>query len=133
MFNPDYLISSGNYAEVMDSVVLPALKERETQTTLAAADGTSLYCVSYAADQPAGTVLVLHGFTENAYKYAELIYSLLNSHFLSSPTISAAMAVPAVRTASRIRPSPMSAPLKTTSAIWRSCVTASSGRCRRRI
>ena len=81
MFNPDYLISSGNYAEVMDSVVLPALKERETQTTLTAADGTSLYCVSYAAEQPAGTVLVLHGFTENAYKYAELIYSLLNSHY----------------------------------------------------
>lgn len=81
IFNSDYLVASENYSEAMSSVVLPALKARETQTTLSAKDGTPLYCVSYNADSSVGTVLVLHGFTENAYKYSELIYSLLNNGF----------------------------------------------------
>ncbi len=81
MFNADYLISSDDYAGVMDTVVLPALKEREKQVTLSGKDGTPLYCVSWDAENPAGTVLVLHGFTENAFKYSELIYSLLRNGF----------------------------------------------------
>ena len=81
MFNADYLISSDDYTEVMDTVVLPALKEREKQTTLPAKDGTPLYCVSWDADNPSGTVLVLHGFTENAFKYSDMIYSLLRNGF----------------------------------------------------
>ena len=81
MFNPDFLVASADYAGVMDTVVIPALRDREKQTTLRAGDGTPLYCVSWSADHPAGTVLVLHGFTENAYKYSELVYSLLNSGF----------------------------------------------------
>ena len=81
MFNEDYLIASADYTRAMESAVLPALEERETRTTLTANDGTSLYCVSWNADSPAGTVLVLHGFTENAYKYSEMIYSLLRSGF----------------------------------------------------
>ena len=81
MLNPDFLVFSDHYAEAMDTVILPALREREIRTTLTAGDGTPLYCVSYNADNPVGTVLVLHGFTENAFKYSELIYSLLNSGF----------------------------------------------------
>lgn len=81
MFNPDYLIASEDYAGVMDTVVLPALKEREKQIPLSGRDGTPLYCASWNADHPAGTVVVLHGFTENAFKYSELIYSLLMSGF----------------------------------------------------
>ena len=81
MFNEDCLVSSENYAEAMENDVLPALGRLEKQTTLTAMDGTSLYCVSYDAESPAGTVLVLHGFTENAYKYSELIWSLVQNHF----------------------------------------------------
>ncbi len=81
MFSPDYLVESENYAEVMDTVVLPALREREKQVTLAAADGAPLWCAVWDAENPCGTVLVLHGFTENAFKYSELIWSLLNSGF----------------------------------------------------
>ena len=81
LFNPDFLVASENYADTMDTVVIPALRERERQTTLSGRDGTPLYCVSYPADDPAGTVLVLHGFTENAYKYSELIHSLVRSGF----------------------------------------------------
>ena len=81
MFNPDYLIDSQDYAGAMDTVVLPALKEREKQAALSGKDGTPLYCVSWDADSPAGTVLVLHGFTENAFKYSEMIWSLLHNGF----------------------------------------------------
>ena len=81
MFSPDYLIASEDYARVMDTVVLPALKERETHISLSGMDGTSLWCSSWQADRPAGTVVVLHGFTENAFKYSELIYSLLMNGF----------------------------------------------------
>ena len=79
--SPDYLVMSPDYTGTMSSVVLPFLRDRETQVPLTAQDGTPLYCVTYNADRPSGTVLVLHGFTENAYKYSELIYSLLRSGF----------------------------------------------------
>lgn len=80
-FNEDYLVVSDQYSQVMDSTVIPWLKEKETETVLSTYDGHPLFCVSYTADEPEGTVLIVHGFTENAYKYAELIYSLLHEHF----------------------------------------------------
>lgn len=78
--NADFLISS-EYARTMDTVVLPELRKREKQAYVPVKGGTRLYCVSYAADAPAATVLLLHGFTESAYKYAELIYSLVMNGF----------------------------------------------------
>lgn len=80
-FSSDYLIQCDRYQQVLETEVLPWLKEREKETTLNSYDGHPLYCVSYNADDPAGTVLIVHGFTENAYKYSELIYSLLHSGF----------------------------------------------------
>ena len=81
MFNEDYLVCSAGYGEVMNGTVLPRLKEKERQVTVAGYEGRPLYCVAYDADQPAGTVVIVHGFTENALKYAELIWSLLHLHF----------------------------------------------------
>ena len=77
----DFLVASPDYADTMSSVVLPFLRERETETVLSAEDGTPIYCVTYSAEKPAASVLVLHGFTENAYKYSELIYSLVRSGY----------------------------------------------------
>ena len=79
--SPDFLVMSPDYSGTMSSVVLPFLRDREKQATLTAPDGTALYCVTYCADHPAGSVLVLHGFTENAFKYSEIIYSLVRSGF----------------------------------------------------
>ena len=81
IFNEDFLVQSPDYRNVMNGTVLPGLKERERQVTVAGYGGRSLYCVSYEADQPAGTVMIVHGFTENALKYSELIWSLLHLHF----------------------------------------------------
>ena len=72
-FNEDGLILSSNYAGTMNSVVLPYLKAKEkVSAALKGYEGKPLYCVSYPADAPKGTVLVLHGFTECAEKFAEL-------------------------------------------------------------
>ena len=80
-FNEDGLALSENYAGTMENVVLPWLKEREKQQSVEGQGGKRLCCVSFDADAPKGTVLVLHGFTECAEKFSELIYSLLQNGF----------------------------------------------------
>lgn len=80
-FNEDGLVLSENYADTMENVVLPWLKQREKTQTVAGQEEKPLCCVSYDADAPKGTVLVLHGFTECAEKFSEVIYSLLQNGF----------------------------------------------------
>ncbi len=80
-FNEDHLIAQQNYQEAMDQEILPWLQAREQVTTLPGFEGRPLYCVRYDAERPQGTVVIVHGFTENALKYAELIYSLLQKGF----------------------------------------------------
>lgn len=78
LFNEDYLVQDSSYTDVMNRTVLPWLHEREHASVISGFGDRPLYCVSYSADEPAATVLIVHGFTENAYKYAELIWSLLH-------------------------------------------------------
>ena len=80
-FNEDFLICSTSYGEVMNGTVLPWLKQREHVSLIPGYQDRPLYCVSYEADNPVATVLIVHGFTENAFKYAELIWSLLQLRF----------------------------------------------------
>lgn len=76
-FNPDGLVLSGHYAQTMNGFVRPWLTARRTDVTVAGGDGKPLFCSRFDAEKPRGTVMILHGFTENADKYAELIHSLL--------------------------------------------------------
>ena len=76
-FNPDGLVLSGHYAETMNGVVAPWLAARRTDVTVAGEGGKPLFCSRFDAERPRGTVVIVHGFTENADKYAELIHSLL--------------------------------------------------------
>ena len=80
-FNSDFLLKSSNYISMMNSTVLPWLEKQQHEAVIPGFEGRPLYTVSYQADQPVTTVFIVHGFTENAYKYAELIYSLLHLHF----------------------------------------------------
>ena len=73
-FNADGLVLSENYASTMGKAVLPFLKQREQAQTVEGQGGKPLYCLRYDADAPKGTVLVLHGFTECAEKFAELTF-----------------------------------------------------------
>jgi len=80
-FNADRLVCSDCYAQVMQGEVLPFLKACETALSLPGDGGAPLYCCRWDADTPKGTVLIVHGFTENAFKFSELIYSLLQNGF----------------------------------------------------
>ena len=79
--NGDGLILSDRYEETMQSTVLPYLKERETVLPVQGAENRPLYCAVYQADEPRGTVVIVHGFTENAFKFSEVIFSLLQNGF----------------------------------------------------
>ena len=80
-FSEDYLVSGSDYADIMNTVVLPWLEAKQQVQMLSGYQGRPLYCVSFDADQPVGTVFIVHGFTENAFKYAELIWSLLHLRY----------------------------------------------------
>ena len=79
--NEDSLILSEHYEQGMNEVVLPALAKAEEKFTVKGAGGKEVRGSLYRADQPAGTVLIVHGFTENAFKFSEIIFSLLSHHY----------------------------------------------------
>ena len=81
IFNEDFLISSADYRDVLEQTVLPALSGCSEDLSVSGKGGFPLFCSVFRAENPRGTVLVLHGFTENAFKYSELIYSLLMNRF----------------------------------------------------
>lgn len=77
----DYLVKSDHYADAMEHTVMPWLKERQTDTRVPGEGGWELFCSFFAADSPRGTAVVVHGFTENAFKFSELIFSLVHAGF----------------------------------------------------
>ncbi len=79
--NQDFLVCHEHYQQTMDSVVLPQLDHVRQMVTVSGADGKPLSCHIYSAEASRGTVVIVHGFTENAYKYSELIWSLLQNHY----------------------------------------------------
>ena len=79
--NEDYLISDPDYTSVLNGSVVPELERMQENCIIPGKDQFPLFCSVFRADQPRGTVLVLHGFTENAYKYSELIFSLIRNRF----------------------------------------------------
>ena len=81
VFNEEWLICSPEYEAAMNGRVFPYLASVHQELTVPAYDGASLACAVFTADHAAGTVLLVHGFTENYYKYSELIFSLLHEGF----------------------------------------------------
>lgn len=77
-FNEDYLALSDNYAGTMNGIVLPYINARRTDRTVEGAGGVPLFVSRFDADAARGTAMIVHGFTECADKYAELIHSLLH-------------------------------------------------------
>lgn len=81
LFHDTGLVYAEHYAETMNREVLPSLRRRCRFLTVSGAGRKPLAAFRYDADQPRGTVVVLHGFTECAEKYSELIFSLLRGGF----------------------------------------------------
>ena len=76
-FNETGLIFSEGYAETMAGEALPYIGARRTDMRVSGKDGRALFVSRFDADAPRGTVLIVHGFTENVEKFSELIHSLL--------------------------------------------------------
>lgn len=79
--NPDGLALSQGYSETMEKVILPAINARRTDMRIEGDGGVGLFVSRFDVDDPRGTVLIVHGFTENADKFAEVIHSLLQNGF----------------------------------------------------
>ena len=79
--NPDFLAFSQDYSRTMNEVIRPALREACQTVPAQGAGGIPLHMERYDAPQARGTVVVLHGFTENAAKFAETIFSLWKNGF----------------------------------------------------
>ncbi len=79
--NEDFLIEASDYSAILNGTVIPELQKIEEDRTVPGKGNIPLFCSLFRAKNPRGTVLVLHGFTENAFKYSELIYSLVMNRF----------------------------------------------------
>lgn len=79
--NRDGLALSEGYAETMEREILPAIEDRRTDMTLEGDGGVKLFVSRFDAQRPRGTVMIVHGFTENADKFSEAIHSLLQNGF----------------------------------------------------
>ncbi len=80
-FNEQGLVFSDGYAETMNGQVLPWLREHGMPVTVTGAGGKPLAAFRYDAEDPRGTVVIVHGFTECAEKYSELTFSLLRNRW----------------------------------------------------
>lgn len=70
----DFVIKETDFAKFMEDTVEPFLAGRRTEFRIPREADQSLYCVCYDADEPRGTVIISHGFTETAEKYLEPIF-----------------------------------------------------------
>ena len=81
LFSKEGLVRSEQYTETMNHTVLPWLRERQQEIAVSGAGGKKIVCDRYDAESPKGTVTLLHGFTECAAKFSELIFSLLKNGY----------------------------------------------------
>ena len=70
----DFIIKEVDFAKFMKDTVEPFLAGRRKEFQIPREADKALYCVCYGAEDPRGTVLISHGFTETAEKYLEPIY-----------------------------------------------------------
>ena len=73
----DFVIKEAVFAKFMKDTVEPFLAGRRKEFRIPREADKAIYCVSYVADAPKGTVMISHGFTETAEKYLEPIYYLV--------------------------------------------------------
>ena len=70
----NFVIKEAGFVQFMEDTAEPFLVGRRKEFRLPREADKTLYCVCYNADDPRGTVIISHGFTETAEKYLEPIY-----------------------------------------------------------
>lgn len=74
-------VSEENYEETMLTKVEPFLKEAGGDGYFESFDGNKIHYEHYRAEDPAGVVVIVHGFTESAEKFREMSYCYLQMGF----------------------------------------------------
>lgn len=74
-------IPESDYENQVKNTVEPALAAVRQSGTFRVADGTELAVSLYPAKAPRGSVVIVHGFSETAEKYRELIWYFLNENY----------------------------------------------------
>lgn len=74
-------LRESEYEVKMRETVEPALERVRKTDVFCTADGTRLACSLYPAGEPRGSVVIVHGFSETAEKYRELIWYFLNENY----------------------------------------------------
>lgn len=69
-----------NFTKALEETIKPTLLSCRHECTFNGYDQKPLYAVQYTANNPRGTVFILHGFSETADKYLELIYYFLQQN-----------------------------------------------------
>ncbi len=70
-------VSEENYEETMTGIVEPYLKRVGKDGFFDGFDGRPIHYEQYTLEDPVGTVVIVHGFTESAEKFHEMSYSFL--------------------------------------------------------
>ena len=71
------LAYESEYPRAMREIILPYNSARRNDGYFDGEGGSRLFLSTYKADSPVGAVTMVHGYTESAEKWQELIYSLL--------------------------------------------------------
>ena len=77
--NEDGLVLENGYAETMQELVIPCLQEHRTDQKVPGFGGKPLAVSRFDAENPRGTVVIVHGFTSCVDKDDEIIFSLLQN------------------------------------------------------
>lgn len=80
-FSQNLLLSEENYLKEMQTTVESYLSERVKTIQLETRNLSEIMVYSYSADEPEGTVVIFHGYTEFAEKYREVVYYFLKSGY----------------------------------------------------
>ncbi len=75
------LLSENNFLQEMDSVVSPFLNEKKNSGFVNIDEEKKLYYETFSVPQNVGTILIIHGFSENVRKYDELTYYFLKQNY----------------------------------------------------
>lgn len=74
----DIFISENEFAETMESVVVPYLDQYKKTGYITGKKKAKLYYETYVQENAKGTIVISHGLTESLEKYDEMIYYFLN-------------------------------------------------------
>ena len=75
------VLSEENYAEDMQEIVEPFVKQYEENGYFNSFDEKEIYYRTYILDNSKGNIVISHGFCENSEKYLETIYYFLNEGY----------------------------------------------------